>query len=487
MREGSENTICSIRRTTRLRAWDELDLPKMYAARRMSRDHIAGAETSGQASNFFDQTFDLACIIDSDHFVCVNQRWVESLGWSEDHLFATPWLELVHPDDREATRERFAAVEGGTPVVGFENRHSTTTGRWQRLSWSARFDPVSGHTYASAREVIPGERRIEFAPLATSSAVRAVLESDDLSEALLAIGTAVHNLKPGATVAFYGDSATHGNLVEINAKTLAEGAVLPRERCLALVHGVPHTTRPSASADQRCGHLSSEATTICLPIKTATEEFGLLSVSIPASTPDGSSEIDSEGNPVLPRLENVSVALAEIAVKNALSRRALTDALTGLANRAALNQEVNRMLASTRSQDIPFAVIMLDLDHFKEVNDTLGHQAGDDVLVAAARRMSGAVRDGDRVARLGGDEFGVLLPTCDAVSLAVICERMRVAISSAPPELRHGTTASIGGVVIRDRSTTWEEIYSAADAILYAAKKAGRDQFQISDGVAVSG
>ena len=453
----------------------------------MSRDHIAGAETSGQASNFFDQTFDLACIIDSDHFVCVNQRWVESLGWSEDHLRATPWLELVHPDDREATRERFAAVEGGTPLAGFENRHSTMTGRWQRLSWSARFDPVSGHTYASAREVIPGERHIEFAPLATSSAVRAVLESDDLSEALLAIGTAVHNLKPGATVAFYGDSATHGNLVEINAKTLAEGAVLPRERCLALVHGVPHTTRPSASADQRCGHLSSEATTICLPIKTATEEFGLLSVSIPASTPDGSSEIDSEGNPVLPRLENVSVALAEIAVKNALSRRALTDALTGLANRAALNQEVNRMLASTRSQDIPFAVIMLDLDHFKEVNDTLGHQAGDDVLVAAARRMSGAVRDGDRVARLGGDEFGVLLPTCDAVSLAVICERMRVAISSAPPELRHGTTASIGGVVIRDRSTTWEEIYSAADAILYAAKKAGRDQFQISDGVAVSG
>lgn len=487
MREGSENTICSIRRTTRLRAWDELDLPKMYAARRMSRDHIAGAETSGQASNFFDQTFDLACIIDSDHFVCVNQRWVESLGWSEDHLRATPWLELVHPDDREATRERFAAVEGGTPLAGFENRHSTMTGRWQRLSWSARFDPVSGHTYASAREVIPGERHIEFAPLATSSAVRAVLESDDLSEALLAIGTAVHNLKPGATVAFYGDSATHGNLVEINAKTLAEGAVLPRERCLALVHGVPHTTRPSASADQRCGHLSSEATTICLPIKTATEEFGLLSVSIPASTPDGSSEIDSEGNPVLPRLENVSVALAEIAVKNALSRRALTDALTGLANRAALNQEVNRMLASTRSQDIPFAVIMLDLDHFKEVNDTLGHQAGDDVLVAAARRMSGAVRDGDRVARLGGDEFGVLLPTCDAVSLAVICERMRVAISSAPPELRHGTTASIGGVVIRDRATTWEEIYSAADAILYAAKKAGRDQFQISDGVAVSG
>ena len=459
----------------------------MYAARRMNADHIAAAEASGPSPDFFDQTFDLACIIAGGHFVRVNQRWMESLGWLEGHLLATPWLELVHPDDREATRDRFAAVEGGAPLVGFENRQSTTTGRWQRLSWSARFDPVSGRIYASAREVMPGERRIEFAPLATSSAVRAVLESDDLSEALLAIGTAVHNLKPGATVAFYGDSATHGNLVEISAETLAEGAVLPRQRCLALVHGVPHTTRSSASADQRCGHVSSEATTICLPIKTATEEFGLLSVRIPASTPSEASEIDSEGNPVLPRLENVSVALAEIAVKNALSRRALTDALTGLANRAALIQEVNRVLASTRDQDVPFAVIMLDLDHFKEVNDTLGHQAGDDVLVAAARRMSAAVRDGDRVARLGGDEFGVLLPNCDAASLADICERMRAAIASAPPELRHGTTASIGGVVIRDRATTWEEIYSAADAILYAAKKTGRDQFQISDGVTVSG
>ena len=64
----------------------------MYAADRMNADHIAAAEASGQSPDFFDQTFDLACIIADGHFVRVNQRWMESLGWLEDHLLATPWL-----------------------------------------------------------------------------------------------------------------------------------------------------------------------------------------------------------------------------------------------------------------------------------------------------------------------------------------------------------------------------------------------------------
>ena len=122
---------------------------------------------------------------------------------------------------------------------------------------------------------------------------------------------------------------------------------------------------------------------------------------------------------------------------------------------------------------------MLDLDHFKQVNDTLGHQAGDAVLVATARRMANAVRDGDLVARVGGDEFAILVSPCDGDALTDVCERLRRSVAAAPDHERHGTTASIGAVRVVGPATTWDEVYEQADAALYRAKQAGRDRVML--------
>jgi len=126
--------------------------------------------------------------------------------------------------------------------------------------------------------------------------------------------------------------------------------------------------------------------------------------------------------------------------------------------------------------------MMLDLDEFKAVNDTLGHQAGDMLLAEVGRRIVGVLRDEDTVARLGGDEFGVLVHGCGGSPelLARTCERVREAIAETPVEGALQVTASIGAVEITGTNTSWDQIYRIADRELYASKKGGGDQVHLA-------
>lgn len=157
-----------------------------------------------------------------------------------------------------------------------------------------------------------------------------------------------------------------------------------------------------------------------------------------------------------------------------VTRTAETDSLTEVANRRAFDRVVESMGLS--GDDRRVAVLLVDLDDFKRVNDTRGHAAGDAVLRAVAAVLTGEVRDGDLVARLGGDEFGALLPGADAGTAHLVAERMVNAIGALDDCV---TTVSIGvasgatsGVL-----TTWR----AADSAMYAAKRAGGDRAHLHD------
>jgi diguanylate cyclase (GGDEF)-like protein/PAS domain S-box-containing protein len=158
-----------------------------------------------------------------------------------------------------------------------------------------------------------------------------------------------------------------------------------------------------------------------------------------------------------------------------LRRQATTDPLTGLLNRTAFNE---RLAEATASVDrvTPPAVLFVDVDDFKTVNDTLGHAAGDDLLLAVAARLSADVRGGDVVARLGGDEFALLLSAADGGRLREVAERLLISLR-APVELggRPVTvTASIGGALASPGCTA-EQLLHRADTAMYTAKRAGKD------------
>ncbi len=168
----------------------------------------------------------------------------------------------------------------------------------------------------------------------------------------------------------------------------------------------------------------------------------------------------------------------------ALAHQAIHDPLTGLPNRTLFVDRLERELARAASTRARVAVLFLDLDRFKVVNDSLGHSAGDRLLVAIADRLSGAMRGDDVVARFGGDEFTVLCGNVSSSENAeMIAERLAAAIAK-PVALVEGevfVTASIGIAISDGRSETPETLLRNADAAMYHAKELGRDRTELFD------
>jgi diguanylate cyclase (GGDEF)-like protein/PAS domain S-box-containing protein len=168
-----------------------------------------------------------------------------------------------------------------------------------------------------------------------------------------------------------------------------------------------------------------------------------------------------------------------------LERNALHDALTGLPNRVVFMDRLERLLKhSQRRSEYGFAVLFLDLDNFKQINDSLGHMAGDELLVTVARRIETAVRQGDTVARIGGDEFAVLLDMVqDAAAVTFIVDRIResLALSFEPEVAVSGMSASIGIAISISGYERAEDLLRDADSAMYRAKASGRNDYVIFD------
>jgi diguanylate cyclase (GGDEF)-like protein len=165
-----------------------------------------------------------------------------------------------------------------------------------------------------------------------------------------------------------------------------------------------------------------------------------------------------------------------------LQRLADHDSLTGLKNRRRFEEDLRTEMARADREGLPVAVLLLDLDNLKEINDSLGHSAGDRMIVEVTEVLDSRMRETDVLARIGGDEFAVALPRCDATEATIVAEAIATAIREHTwNDGEQRATASIGIAVFMSKSgTTFAELLAQADAALYAAKDGGRDEVRVS-------
>jgi len=181
----------------------------------------------------------------------------------------------------------------------------------------------------------------------------------------------------------------------------------------------------------------------------------------------------------------LAVTLRELEEsQRSLREQANTDVLTKLANRRFFTHIANKELSLMRRQKEYFAVLMMDIDHFKHTNDTFGHAAGDYVLTQVAQALSNAVRAEDTVARVGGEEFAVSSPYTNRLAAIVLAERLRKAVESLDIQFEGNhipVTISIGVALQPQDGESLDSILAAADERLYIAKNAGRNRFCAAD------
>lgn len=178
---------------------------------------------------------------------------------------------------------------------------------------------------------------------------------------------------------------------------------------------------------------------------------------------------------LLSKLRELAIAHQELLVISA------TDSLTSCYNRRAFTALVDGYLEKLDARGKEGGLLLIDVDHFKGVNDTYGHDSGDEALKLIADAIKGAVRDTDLIGRLGGEEFSVFLPSTPPGQMRLVAERIRLSINMlefAPTVDPIPLSVSVGGTAFRSK-TTFNDLYRRADKLLYDAKRKGRDRVEI--------
>lgn len=239
----------------------------------------------------------------------------------------------------------------------------------------------------------------------------------------------------------------------------------------------------TAAADERRSHGTGVfAQRLCIPLVTHGEVIGMLHLaSLAGLDSPGSAQAGVMPQQEAIRLaEQISLALSNVKLRETLLRQSIIDPLTGMYNRRYMDETLGRELPRAERKQQHLSVIMLDLDHFKRINDTYGHDAGDFVLKSVAMEINRNIRESDLACRFGGEEMILILPECDLETAVQRAETLRLAIGSLA--LDHGgrpvgtITASFGVATFPQQAHDGSSLLQVADEALYQAKHGGRNK-----------
>lgn len=284
-----------------------------------------------------------------------------------------------------------------------------------------------------------------------------------------------------------------GGLVETftrwNSANLKAKETFEPQECWGLRRGRPHMTIDLNSAT-KCLHLqdAKEGGSICVPMMGQGQSLGVLNVvwTGSVSTP-GSSRAESRETLAVSAADTIALALANVKLREKLKEQSIRDSLTQLYNRRYLEDSLHREISRARRAGASIGIIMLDIDNFKDFNDSFGHPIGDEMLRALGTYLKTLVRPEDIACRYGGEEFTLILPgaSCETVRerAEVVrkgCREVQLDSGFGIDHIRGKISVSLGIAVFPEHGASVEAILQAADEALYRAKVGGRDRIVVA-------
>ena len=429
-------------------------------------DRMRAAAAEAQASaRHFELAGDLLGTATFDgYFIHINGAWERCLGWTREELTGRPFLEFVHPDDRARTEAEAARAFHGDGSVRFTNRYATKDNRWRAIEWHSWIDPERKLIHAAARDVTE-QHAAEAKQREAEERFRRAF--DDSATGMAVVGV---------------EGPQRDVLLDAN-ESLARIFGCPREeltgtRALSAMVDPQHAPALARGMDE----LARGADAV---------HHGEYRVVRPDGIPiwlDMTASLvrDADGRPLYRLVQALDVTERK-AAEERLRFLADHDPLSGVFNRRRFEAELQRELDLSATRPRRSVLLLLDVDRFKAINDTLGHATGDAVIERLGDALRSRLRSADVVARLGGDEFAAILRRVDVDAArevardlqAIAAQRLASVVGEA-----HGTVTLSVGLVSIGEGASPDELLSLADRALYAAKAAGRDRI-VLDGETV--
>ncbi len=443
-----------------------------------------------------DLLLDAICVVDKEgRYVFVSASFERIFGYTPAEVIGKRMIDLVHPEDRDMTLRTASGIMSGNPQFHFENRYVRKDGLIVNIMWSARWSEEHQLRIAVARDITRRKHAeaIQSALYAMSEATHA---AEDLPTLYQQLHKIIGDLLPAAnfSIALYDEKsgeisfpyhvdeqASLPGTQTLNSDTPCAEVIRSGQPLLLNpdnAEGLPENLRQHARNDSRSW--------LGVPLESRNGTIGALVVQSHA----GHAHYTLGDQELLQFVSTqIAAAIERKQMVASLQYLALYDRLTQLPNRELFHDRMQLALARAQRGQAQLSLLYLDLDKFKEVNDTLGHGAGDLLLKKVARRLERCVRAGDTVARFGGDEFVVLLENIEKPEhTSLVMAKIRSALGQ-PFDLagkQVNILASIGVAHCPLHGKSEKQLLRHADEAMYLAKK-GQDGLYQTGNEAASG
>lgn len=396
--------------------------------------------------DFLDLLLDAVFLVDTQgRVVDVSAACERIFGYRPEEMIGRVLMDFVVDEDRERTRAEAQRVIAGQSRIGFQNRYLRKDGRQVHVMWSARWSEADRLRIGVARDITE-QKHAEALQAATYAISEAAHGTADLDALLGEMHRIIARLVPLAGFAVAICDSRTGQLDLVYRSDRDGGTpIMPARLACCYCAGAPAGEDPQAPRLEPLrtagsAALHGEPCWLSLPLVGQQRPIGAL---VLRNAPDTAySDKDME----LLRFvsEQVATVIERQQLNAELRHAAWYDELTGVPNRRLLQDRAKAALAACHRHQGRLALVYLDIDGFKQVNDSYGHAAGDALLKEVAQRLQGCVRETDTVARLGGDEFVVLLGEVDgAEAVATVVDKIRAALA-LPLELEGGVVRPRG-------------------------------------------